>query len=284
MAGITIIETQAGTAGETVADWDSTANAGQGEHNSPGDRRSNGGIGYYQCSVDNDLYPAVTTYDSGTTYNTGDVVVFTTTGVGQPRCYASVHDNNINDPNDSVSWYGPYTRYAAPTDPTYWAVSSQTPPPADEIQSITIDATGGTFAVSGDGGSTYSLPLTFDTSALLLQAALDLYYGSGNSSVTGGNGGPFTVEWIGTLADQPVALIVGDGSNLTTAGVTNVSIDAATVDWTFESAVATVAVQHQVVISANTVDWTFDAPQAVVAAQGGRRPQIAGGCCGRFIT
>ena len=76
---------------------------------------------------------------------------------------------------------------------------------ADAVQAVTINGspTGGTFTLSFGGNTTsaiaYNAPANGTGSVQSALAALSSI-GSGNVAVTGGNGGPYTVRFIGTLA------------------------------------------------------------------------------------
>ncbi len=87
----------------------------------------------------------------------------------------------------------------------------------DEIQTVTITGspTGGTFTLSFGGGTTS--PIAYNASAATVQADLAAlaFIGTGNVSVTGSAGGPWTVEFIGSLADAPQSLMTANSSGLT---------------------------------------------------------------------
>ncbi len=87
-----------------------------------------------------------------------------------------------------------------------------------EIQTITIDATGGTFEPSA--GAT---AVAFDAPAYAVQAALgadaaigrNATSGQANVLVTGADGGPYTLRFQGSLATMDVPQVVPDPSGLT---------------------------------------------------------------------
>lgn len=90
----------------------------------------------------------------------------------------------------------------------------------DEVQSVTVDATGGTFTLTFDGQTTTALD--FDITAEDLEAALEALsnIGAGDVSVTGGPGDdggtvPYVVTFGGTLADTNVAQMTSDAALLT---------------------------------------------------------------------
>jgi hypothetical protein len=110
-------------------------------------------------------------------------------------------------------------------------------PGTKEKQTITPSAgAGGTFTLSfteGSGTPTTTAPIAAEGSAADVEAALaalGAIGGAGNVDVTGPNGGPWTVEFAGALADRDVAAIAVPsaglklsnpvGSNLTCASTT----------------------------------------------------------------
>lgn len=86
-----------------------------------------------------------------------------------------------------------------------------------ERQTVTITGspTGGTFTLTFNGQTTSAL--AYNAAAATVEAALEALstIGQGNVQVTGSAGGPFTVEFIGELADQNVPAMTADGSSLT---------------------------------------------------------------------
>lgn len=86
----------------------------------------------------------------------------------------------------------------------------------NEEQVITLaSASGGTFTASYNGQATG--PIAYNASAATFQSALEglSTIGAGNVSVSGPDGGPWTVEFIGDLRGTDVSLITIDGANLT---------------------------------------------------------------------
>jgi hypothetical protein len=79
-------------------------------------------------------------------------------------------------------------------------------------QTITVDATGGTFKPSANASA-----VAFDATAAQVEAALqaDPAIGYDNIDVSGAGGGPYTLTWTGTLAGTAVAPLVPDASGLT---------------------------------------------------------------------
>ncbi len=93
--------------------------------------------------------------------------------------------------------------------------------PTNEKQTLTVDATGGTFTLDFEAaGPTGNL--AFNSSAAQVETALEALasIGVGNVSVSGGPGGggggtPYVIEFIGAEAATDQALIVADGTLLT---------------------------------------------------------------------
>lgn len=88
----------------------------------------------------------------------------------------------------------------------------------NEIQIIILGgtaATGGTFTLTFDGQTTGNI--AYNASAATVETALEALsnIGSGDATVSGSAGGPWTVEFTGALAGTNVALMTIDVSNLT---------------------------------------------------------------------
>lgn len=93
----------------------------------------------------------------------------------------------------------------------------------DEVQTVTLNSsTGGTFTL-GYGGQT-TANIAYNASAATVQTALEglSSIGAGNVSVSGANGGPYTITFLNTLGKTDVENVVFDGANLT--GFVDVSI------------------------------------------------------------
>ena len=93
----------------------------------------------------------------------------------------------------------------------------------DEVQSLAITATGGTYRLGytdSAGNLTYTADIAFDANAAAIDTALELVVGSGNVAVTGT--GPFTLTFGGDLAGTALAVLEVDTTSLTggTATVT----------------------------------------------------------------
>lgn len=92
----------------------------------------------------------------------------------------------------------------------------------NEIQRIQHNGTGGTFTLRHGGTNTGNL--AWNAAAVAVDAELEglASIGVGNIAVTGVNGGPYTAEFIGSLAARNVGAITGNGTNLT--GATSIDI------------------------------------------------------------
>lgn len=94
----------------------------------------------------------------------------------------------------------------------------------DEVQTLTVTATGGTFRVAYDGY--WTADLAEDISAANLQVALRalLSINGANVTATGDAGGPFTITFIAGLGKLNVPAIVTDGALLTGGAATAVIV------------------------------------------------------------
>ena len=100
----------------------------------------------------------------------------------------------------------------------------------NEKQQISLSATGGTFTLAYDGDATAAT--AFGASAATLQTNLEgiAAIGAGQVTVTGSAGGPWVVEFTGTLARTNVSQLVGDGTSLTGAATVKVATNTEGVD------------------------------------------------------
>ncbi len=121
---------------------------------------------------------------------------------------------------------------------------------ANEVQVVTLpgNPSGGTFTLTFQGQTTASL--AYDASAAAVEAALEglSNVGSGGVSVTGDNGGPWTVEFTGGLAGTDVAQMTASGASLT-GGTVAIS--------TVQGAVANGNEQVLLTMSASVTSGTF---------------------------
>jgi hypothetical protein len=85
----------------------------------------------------------------------------------------------------------------------------------NEIERITVNAGGGTFTISHGGNTTGPIP--FNASAGEVQSALEALasIGPGNVVVHGGPGGPYFVEFVGSLAKMAITPLTTSRSSLT---------------------------------------------------------------------
>lgn len=97
---------------------------------------------------------------------------------------------------------------------------------ANAVYTVTLGTqSSGTFTLTVGANTTAGL--AFNATSAAVQAALTglASVGAGNATVTGNNGGPYTVTFVGARGAQPVTL-TGSGAALTTPG--NFSITAPT--------------------------------------------------------
>jgi hypothetical protein len=85
----------------------------------------------------------------------------------------------------------------------------------NEVQTVTITATGGHFHLIFSGQTTAEI--AYDALATAVKTALEALsnVGTNNVNVTGNAGGPYTVEFQGTLANIAVATMTTDATALT---------------------------------------------------------------------
>jgi DNA-binding beta-propeller fold protein YncE len=122
--------------------------------------------------------------------------------------------------SSSISGSGP----TALVNPTSVAVDSSTGDvyvantPYGQRQTVTVDATGGTFTLSFKGQVTE--PIAFNAAASGLgntvESRLDEFVAlNQNVRVTGSSGGPYTIEFFGNLVHTEQPLLTADASGLT---------------------------------------------------------------------
>ncbi len=110
----------------------------------------------------------------------------------------------------------------------------------DDIQTVTITGspTGGTFSLTFGGQTTSGI--AYNALASAVQSALVALssIGNGNVSVTGNAGGPYTVEFTGTLGYAAQTLMTGNGAGLTGGSSPGVSLahTQTGITWTTQSA------------------------------------------------
>ena len=86
-------------------------------------------------------------------------------------------------------------------------------PGTNEVQTLTIDATGGTYTLSFGGQTTSAL--AYNAINTTIQTALRGLSSIGGTNVAVTGSGPFTITFSGTLANTDVALITADSTSLT---------------------------------------------------------------------
>ncbi|TDO18140.1 bacteriophage lambda head decoration protein D [Mycobacterium sp. BK086] len=84
----------------------------------------------------------------------------------------------------------------------------------NEAQKVTIDATSGNFTLTYAGQTTGNI--AYNAAATAVQTALAglSTVGAGNVSVSGSDGGPYTVTFLGALGSQDIALLTANAAGL----------------------------------------------------------------------
>lgn len=104
------------------------------------------------------------------------------------------------------------TCYVVSSQPVSLAINGVT-----GLQTVTITggATGGTFTLTYSGQTTAGI--AWNAAASTVQTALQALssIGAGNVAVSGNAGGPWTVQFVGTLAVQTISAMTGSGGSLT---------------------------------------------------------------------
>lgn len=93
----------------------------------------------------------------------------------------------------------------------------------EQTVTVTGSPTGGNFTLTFGGQTTANI--AYNASASTVQTRLEALstIGAGNVTVTGGNGGPYTVTFVDDLGEQTIATMTANGAGLTggtTPGVT----------------------------------------------------------------
>ncbi len=112
-----------------------------------------------------------------------------------------------------------------------WGVVDSGPgnkPPVNEIQQVTIDATGGSFKLRPDPvvqEADNTVSIAFDASAATVQAALEglSAFNPGDVAVSGPSGGPWAIEFVGGKADTDIPQLALVNSTLTGPGAFSVT-------------------------------------------------------------
>ena len=94
--------------------------------------------------------------------------------------------------------------------------------PASEVQTLTVNATGGTFKLTFEGQTTAALPFNATSSEVTVALRNLSKIGSGNVKATGGPGAtaPYTIAFSGALAEKRLPQIAASAASLTPAGST----------------------------------------------------------------
>lgn len=137
---------------------------------------------------------------------------------------------NVSMTNQALTDSGDHKTFTCSAIPTkrYWDRTASWTVQAeyDEVQTVTVTGvpTGGTFILRFGGQNTSAI--AYNASASAVQTALQALssIGSGNALVTGANGGPWTVEFAGTLGYASQALITLQTNSLTGGSSPSVSI------------------------------------------------------------
>ncbi len=140
---------------------------------------------------------------------------------------------NVVMTNQSLTDFGDHKTFTCSAIPTkrYWdrTASFTVQAEYDEVQTITVTGspTGGTFVLRFGGQNTSAI--AYNASAATVQSALQALssIGSGNALVTGANGGPWTVEFVGTLGFASQSLITLQTNSLTGGTSPSVAITEA---------------------------------------------------------
>jgi len=96
--------------------------------------------------------------------------------------------------------------------PVVWSAAGTA---QNEIQTITVDATGGTFTISYGGQTTATI--AFGALGETVESKLEALssIGEGQVSVTGASGGPFVITFRDSLGNQDIAAVTTDPALLT---------------------------------------------------------------------
>lgn len=174
---------------------------------------------------------------SGTTPNRVDRLYFAGTNFGwfglcgKSESTAGSGDTHLFAPKVKIMEgfevkmeYGQYlipelTAMSIPDD--FYTISGE-----DEIQTATITGTptGGTFTLSFNNAVTSAI--AFDAAAATVETALEALsnIGTGNVTVAGSAGGPYTITFVNDLGNMNVASLVSDGALLTGGTTPDVAI------------------------------------------------------------
>lgn len=144
--------------------------------------------------------------ETGIVFNLSDSATDTTTPIAVPTSTGTV-----------FSWIKNLSLAVTGTGTTTMSNRKIARSTLDEKQTVTITGspTGGTFTLTFGGQTTSGI--AFNASAATVQTDLQALssIGSGNATVSGSNGGPWTVDFTGSLADTAQVLMTKNSSGLT---------------------------------------------------------------------
>lgn len=134
----------------------------------------------------------------------------------------------------------------------------------DEVQTVTIDATGGTFTLTYSGQTTGAIAYNASTSTVVAALEALSNIGSGEVVVTGGPGSsgggtPYAVTFTGTLANTNLDAMTANAGSLTGGAAT------ATID-TLVAGGATGTVYYYGTTTSTTISTTQTPPTFAVGA------------------
>lgn len=148
------------------------------------------------------------------TYATNNLYGTPETEAAAPRVVAKRIDAKTFASPGSAVTIAKLTPVAFDTTTSQWKVWSGVAA-VNEVQTLTVDATGGTFTLTFDGETTAAI--AENASAATVQAALEALSNlqPGDVTVTGSAGGPWTITFGGTRAQTNVPAITTDAGSLT---------------------------------------------------------------------
>jgi hypothetical protein len=189
---------------ETVPGARLTGNAGRGES--------------MQMTVDSkgDLYVVDPSQHVVDVYNAGYYTPALTLGAVSKREPTSAVLNGTVNPDETVNKAG-----VTACNFQYVSETAFDAPIINEAQTLTVaGATGGDFTVSFNSDTTSAI--AYDATVGEMKSALEALpsIGPGDVGVTGGAGGPYTVEFLGALAHLKLPEFSADASALTPVGAT----------------------------------------------------------------
>lgn len=160
----------------------------------------------------------------GTTSSGADTITLSNAADGQGNWVVvnrSVHENDVNSSYPEVIEAGRVYIDRLNIEGTGGALSN-------EVQTVTVDATGGTFTLTFSGQTTSAI--AENASAATVLAALEALsnIAPGDVTVTGSAGGPYTVTFKGVYANTNVPLMTANAGSLTGGASTVVVAVAAT--------------------------------------------------------